>query len=75
MSCTMGHMSKATTMKATDYLLSGFADLKAQTPWAHCPMTYDEWYAGAEDTPESLLYWEGWNGGLNDVYAAAQRAA
>lgn len=60
-------------MKTTDYLLSGYADAQAHTPWARCPMTSDEWKAGAPETTESLAYWNGFNAAIEDAFSKASR--
>jgi hypothetical protein len=65
--------TQTTTRQATDYIAAGYADFKNHTPWSRCPMSHDEWRAGAAETKESSLYWKGFDSGAKDAFATAQR--
>ncbi len=62
-------------MPSNDYLVAGYADATNGTPWEHCPTSFDEWRAGAFDTDEALAYWCGFDGGMEQIFANAQRLA
>ena len=57
------------------HLFAGILDARELTPWEHCPMTFEEWRNGAVDTQESAEYWKGFNGGIDESFAKAQREA
>ena len=61
--------------KTTDQVKAGYADFLNQTPWARCPMTFNEWKEGVQETPESIAYWNGFDAGTEDAYAKVTRAA
>lgn len=59
-----------------DYILRGIMDFRAETPWEHAPMTYEDWQTGTPETPEQLAYWQGFNGAGDDALnRARQRVA
>jgi hypothetical protein len=59
-----------------DYILRGIMDFRAETPWEHAPLSFEEWQAGTEDTPEQLAYWQGYSGAIDEtMHRARQRVA
>lgn len=60
-------------MTTSDYLKSGYADFQAHTPWLRSPISFEDWKAGAADTPESIAYWNGFAAATEDAFAKASR--
>lgn len=60
-------------MTTSDYLKSGYADFQDNTPWMRSPISFEDWKAGATDTPESIAYWDGWNAAIEDAFSKASR--
>lgn len=56
-------------------MLAGILDARELTPWKRCPMTFDEWEEHPVDTPEAAEYWKGFDGGMDESFARAQRKA
>ncbi len=52
-------------------VLNGIRDAEAQTPWDHCPTSFDEWMHGASDTAEFNAYWRGFDGRLEQAFNQA----
>lgn len=57
-------------------IYAGYSDNQDRTPWAHAPVSEEEWAAGAYTEEEHDLleaYWQGWESGVKDAFANAQR--
>lgn len=60
-------------MTNIEHVKAGYADYQARTPWDHCPVTFEDWKAGAAETAGFNAYWDGWNAANNDAIARTLR--
>ena len=56
-----------------DHVLRGMAGFRDETPWHRAPQSFEDWKAGAEDTPEQLAYWKGYHAGLEEALHRARQ--
>lgn len=68
-----GTPAAANAARLASFVIAGYADNQERTPWKRCPVSYEDWRAGANDTPEVLAYWSGWDAANNDAFAKASR--